>query len=236
VPFESSYDSDFQQGYSQSKPLATVRTRERSQRPERLCFKRITAVDLIRGGPHTAFCPGWRRGVVSHLTKTGSANRKHRVLGSIAYVGACRANHLFVADPRYQAGRRVLMLDNGGNVAPLAPALAYTIEERDSGPRIEWSHEPVSNTIGTSFKPAQRAQHHYQGQAARHHVCDHWLRAFLAERHRSTTDIFEAATDAGFSKDQVRRAKSRIGAVAQRVGFHKDAQWNWALPVSPSAR
>ena len=34
--------------------------------------------------------------LVSHLTKGGSANGKHRVLGSIAYVGACRANHLFV--------------------------------------------------------------------------------------------------------------------------------------------
>ncbi len=59
--------------------------------------------------------------LVSHLTKAGSANRKHRVLGSIAYVGACRANHLFVADPDDPTGRRVLMLDNGGNVAPPAP-------------------------------------------------------------------------------------------------------------------
>ena len=37
--------------------------------------------------------------LVSHLTKAASSNGKHRVLGSIAYVGACRANHLFVADP-----------------------------------------------------------------------------------------------------------------------------------------
>jgi hypothetical protein len=45
------------------------------------------------------------------------ANGKHRVLGSIAYVGACRANHLFVADPDDPTGRRVLMLENGANVA-----------------------------------------------------------------------------------------------------------------------
>jgi RecA-family ATPase len=31
--------------------------------------------------------------LVSHLSKGGSANGKHRVLGSIAYVGACRANY-----------------------------------------------------------------------------------------------------------------------------------------------
>ena len=44
--------------------------------------------------------------LVSHLTKEGSANGKHRVLGSIAYVGACRANFLFVADPEDPTGRR----------------------------------------------------------------------------------------------------------------------------------
>ena len=174
--------------------------------------------------------------LVSHLTKAGSANGKHRVLGSIAYVGACRANHLFVADPDDSTGRRVLMLDSGSNVAPPAPALAYMIEDRDSGPRIEWCHEPVTSAVGSSLKPAQLAQLHHKGQAARHRECDHWLRAFLAESHRSTTEIFKAASDAGFSKDQARRAKSRIGAVARRVGFDKDAQWSWGLPVSRSSR
>jgi hypothetical protein len=37
--------------------------------------------------------------LVSHLTKDGSANGKRRVLGSIGYVGACRANYLFATDP-----------------------------------------------------------------------------------------------------------------------------------------
>ena len=58
--------------------------------------------------------------LVSHLTKSGSSNGKHRVLGSIAYVGACRANFLFVADQTDPTGRRVTMLDNGGNIAPPA--------------------------------------------------------------------------------------------------------------------
>jgi putative DNA primase/helicase len=49
--------------------------------------------------------------LVSHLTKRGSANGKHRVMGSVAYVGAFRANHLFIADPADPTGRRVLMLD-----------------------------------------------------------------------------------------------------------------------------
>ena len=52
----------------------------------------------------------------------------------------------------------------------------------------------------------------------------------------TTADVLEAATDAGFSKDQVRRAKSRIGAIARRVGFDKDAEWSWGLPGSPFSR
>jgi hypothetical protein len=173
--------------------------------------------------------------LVTHLTKAASSNGKHRVLGSIAYVGACRANHLFVADPDDPSGRRVLMVDNGGNIAPPAPVLAYTIENWDSGPRIEWSHEAVATPIGNSIKLAESVQLHRENQATIHRECDRWLRAFLAENHRSTTDLFKAAIDAGFSKNQVRRAKSRIGAVARRVGFDTDAQWSWGLPGSHPA-
>jgi len=100
--------------------------------------------------------------LVSHLTKAGSNNGKHRVLGSIAYIGACRANHLFVADPDDPTGRRVLMVDNGSNIAPPASALAYTIEDRNRGSTIKWCQEPVTTTIGNSLKPAQSPQFHHE--------------------------------------------------------------------------
>jgi putative DNA primase/helicase len=167
--------------------------------------------------------------LVSHLTKAGSTNGKHRVLGSIAYVGACRANHLFVADPHDPTGRRVLMLDNGSNVASPASTLAYTIEDHESGPRIEWSHEPVITAIGGLCKPARLVRLHPEGHAARHRECDRWLRAFLADGPRSTVDIFEAASDSAFSDSQVRRAKRRIGAIAKREGFAAEGRWSWAL-------
>jgi hypothetical protein len=173
---------------------------------------------------------------VSHLTKAGSNNGKHRVLGSIAYVGACRANHLFVADPDDPSSRRVLMVDNGGNIAPPASALAYTIETRNSGPRIEWSHEPVTTAIDKLLEPELPRQLDHGEQLVRHRECDRWLHAFLTDSERSAIDIFKAASEAGFSKNQVRRAKSRVGAVARRAGFDKDAQWSWVLPKNPSDR
>ena len=58
--------------------------------------------------------------LVSHLSKGGGTNGKHRVIGSIAFVGACRANFLFVRDRNDATGQRVLMCDNGGNLAPTA--------------------------------------------------------------------------------------------------------------------
>ena len=56
-------------------------------------------------------------GLVSHATNGGSGNGNPRLLGSIGYVGVCRAKYFFIADPHDPTGRRVLMLDNGGNVA-----------------------------------------------------------------------------------------------------------------------
>jgi hypothetical protein len=74
-------------------------------------------------------------------------------LGSIAYVGACRANHLLVADPNDPTGRRMLMLDNGGNVAAPAPTLAYAIEDRGTGARVEWIDEPAAIIAGQALQP-----------------------------------------------------------------------------------
>ncbi len=93
--------------------------------------------------------------LVSHMTKGRSANVKHRVSGSVAYVGGCRANFLFVPDPRDPACRRVLVLDNGANAAPLAPILADTIEDQGGrGPQVVWSDEPATVTVERALRPA----------------------------------------------------------------------------------
>jgi putative DNA primase/helicase len=171
--------------------------------------------------------------LVSHLTKAGSSNGKHRVLGSIAYVGACRANYLFVADPDDQTGRRVLMVDNGGNVAPAAPPLAYAIENRESGPKIEWSDEPVTSVVAGPFEPARLAANQRDDPAVRHRACDLWLREVLTDGPRSAAAILASAEDEGFTKDQVRRARYRLGVAAVKAGFGAEGEWIWRLDARP---
>jgi hypothetical protein len=50
---------------------------------------------------------GAARVMATLLTKKASASGKRRVLGSIAHVGACRANYLFATDPGDPADTRV---------------------------------------------------------------------------------------------------------------------------------
>ncbi len=136
--------------------------------------------------------------LVSHLTKGGSANGKHRVSGSIAYVGACRVKFLFVPDPRDPACRRVLMLDNGGNVAPLAPTLAYTIDAQSGrGPQVVWSDEPVAITVKEALRPGvempARDDEHELGD------CAEWLRETLAGGRVPAAELRHACQEAGFA-------------------------------------
>ncbi len=107
------------------------------------------------------------------------------------------------------------MLDNGGNLAPRAPTLAYVIDDRGGGPRVEWSDQPVAITVAEALRP--EAGPALGGEPASERLeCDDWLRTFLADGLTSTTEVFKAGHVAGFSKDQVRRAKVRLGAVAAR--------------------
>jgi putative DNA primase/helicase len=171
--------------------------------------------------------------LVSHLTKRASANGKHRVLGSIAYVGACRASHLFVADPDDQTGRRVLMTDNGGNLAQPAPTLAFVIEDRGGIGTVKWSDRPVAMTARDAIR-LEAASSLGGERAGKHLECDAWLCAFLAGGLKPTIDVFKAGSAAGFSKDKIRRAKYRIRAIARREGFGGEGQWSWGLAVPGS--
>ena len=166
--------------------------------------------------------------LVSHLTKRGSANGKHRVLGSIAYVGACRANHLFVADPDDPTGRRVLMLDNGGNVAAAGADLGL----RDRGPWQRCEGRVVRRT-GLRSARGKRCD-----RFQRSSTDGPWMHAsaavaqrFLMDGPKPSSEVFKTAIDAGYTRDQVKDAKHRIGAVAQKHGFQEGTQWTWQLPT-----
>ena len=57
---------------------------------------------------------------------------------------------------------------------------------------------------------------------------DQWVTDFLGAGSQKSNDVFSAADAAGFSKDQAKRAKRRLGVEARRPGG--EGPWYWSLP------
>jgi hypothetical protein len=169
--------------------------------------------------------------LVTHLNKSAGTNGKHRVTGSIAYVGACRANFLFARDRDDPAGRRVFMLANGCNLAGDVPTLAYQIFDRGAGPAVEWEAEPVSLTV----EEALSAEAVDADQREERADCDRWLAQALAAGPLSITDVMEMGRKAGFSQDTLKRAKRRLRIETIREGFGRGSKCHWRLPGSDTS-
>ena len=60
---------------------------------------------------------------------------------------------------------------------------------------------------------------------------------FLAAGAVEATAVQTAAAGVGFSPDQIRRARQRLGIKPRHTGFGASGQWIWDLPptVEPSA-
>ena len=121
--------------------------------------------------------------LITHHSKQGASgtNGKYRVRGSIEYVGVCRANFLFLQDPDDPSGRRRLMLDNGGNLAPgnrHCPSSSATTAPRRSatGCRRPLTWTPTARWPVPS-RPA-RSAHPADWPAAT--SAKQWLRGYLA--------------------------------------------------------
>jgi putative DNA primase/helicase len=166
--------------------------------------------------------------LISHLNKGNASNGKYRVSGSIAYVGACRANFLFAKDPDDPEGRRVLMLPNGCNLAAEPPALAYRVNVGPDGARVEWE----ADAIPMSADDVLRAE--AAGGDARAEQADalSWLRAELAAGPMPVKDVFKSGKEAAFTENAIRKAAAAARVRKRKDGFGPGAPWLWSLPES----
>ncbi len=167
--------------------------------------------------------------LLSHLSKGGSANPQQRVIGSIAYVGACRANFLFVKEREDPTGRRVLMLDNGGNLARPAPTLAYNIDDRGEGPRVEWLDAPLPITAEEALAADQAACQAVVAAPERRDA-EGWLSEVLSDGPVPAKEVEVASRAAGLSRMTLRRAKDRLLVESVKDGYGIEARWLWRIP------
>jgi hypothetical protein len=113
------------------------------------------------------------------------------------------------------------MCDNGNNLAPEIPTPSYVVEDRGHGPVVTWGAEPVPITADEALQAQSRDEDH---QAERRH-CDRWLRETLANGPVLVKEIWRTGKEEGFSRDALKRAKSRIGAKTDRGGYQGKCSW-----------
>ncbi len=159
---------------------------------------------------------------IRHLNKSGGPKALYRGGGSIGIIGAARVGLIAGTDPDDE-DRRILAVTKSNLSAP-ASSLAYRVvdaPEYGCG-RIHWE--------GTT-------NHHADDL-----VADRWddddtrdatqvLAQIIADGPRPVTEIIKEMNNAGFSVDQAKRAKKRLGMRSRKVGAPGEPQhWEW-LPA-----
>ncbi|MGZ9828755.1 AAA family ATPase [Tsukamurella ocularis] len=159
--------------------------------------------------------------LLRHLNKAKGGDPMYRGGGSIGIVGAARAGMLVAADPEDSAVRVLASVKSNLGVAPSSLRYTLTSAEGTDVARVEW--------LGVDERDARTLLAEPDQETAT--GVDEWLREHLAaatDRQMKATDVFRDADANGYSKDQVKRAKRRLGVKAI-----KDASaWWWSLPFA----
>jgi RecA-family ATPase len=170
---------------------------------------------------------------ITHQPKSTGTAAIHRFTGSIAFVAAARSAYLVISDPEDKNRRLLLPVKN--NLAPVGKGLAFRLEQRlvDDPAKgivassVVWETEPVTTTADQALK-AVDDQGAVSGAGSE---AEELLRDMLASGPVAMKDIQAEAREAGLSWATVRRAKDRVGVVAERKshGFGGKGEWLWRL-------
>lgn len=163
--------------------------------------------------------------LLRHLNKAAGGSPMYRGGGSIGIVGAARAAYLVGRDPDDPETRVLACVKS--NLAREPESLTYRLEGPIDGvAHVVWTGASVHSA-------AALLQTDREDTDDRHEI-DAWL-ADLLESGNGTLDakkIVKLARDAGYSTDQAKRAKKRLGVESKKNGM--DGGWNWVLPKEGS--
>jgi KaiC/GvpD/RAD55 family RecA-like ATPase len=166
--------------------------------------------------------------LVRHLNKGTARRAMYRGMGGIGIAAAARVVLLVAHDLEDQSRERRVLAVTKGNLAAHPPSLAYRLE--DSGvlgcAKVRWDG-PTALTADDllAMKPTRSGQ---SGTSD----CDEALGAILMDGEVAANVVYRQMDDAGFSRDQTKRAKKRLGVKTRKVGTPggADQGWVWTLP------
>jgi hypothetical protein len=167
---------------------------------------------------------------VTHYTKgTQGRDPLERVTGSIAFGALAR---LVFGTVRQKvedddSPPRLLLARVKSNIGPDGGGFAYGFQEADNGEgvmanRIVWG-EGVAGTARVLMAEAEAEPEDEEG-----HDTASFLQDLLAAGAVPTKEVFREAEGAGYSRDQMKRAKRKLKAIAKKHGM--GGGWTWQLP------
>src|SRR5690348_4995526 len=168
---------------------------------------------------------------ITHYSK-GTQGREplERVSGSLAFGALARLVFGTVKqkDDDDTAPTKYLLARVKSNIGPDGGGFAYAFEQTDIGggiiaSRTTWGGE-VQGSARALLAEAE-AEPDDSGQDAAS-----FLRDLLASGALPTKEVFREAEGAGYSRDQVKRAKAKIGAIAEKHGM--TGGWSWRLSAT----
>ncbi|GAA4756007.1 AAA family ATPase [Gordonia alkaliphila] len=156
-----------------------------------------------------------------HFGKRDGADSGKLILGSIAWSQVARSVLSVALDP--DSGKLVVT-NTKGNLAPRTRSVEAHIVSTPITIDGEQTEIGVIEWLGETTADARDYLSGEDGQSNRD--VDDWLTEYLKDGRQKANEIFQAADANGFSKDQVKRAKKRVGANAV-----KDGVWWWESPT-----
>jgi DNA polymerase len=178
---------------------------------------------------------------ITHPAKNAGSRSLDHFIGSQAFIAAARIGHLCVEEveenehgKRQPTGRR-LFTNPKNNPHTKMPTIAYRVVSADGGTdrntgavisvsRIAWE-ETINMTADEALAAAAPRKDKDSGGPTV------FLQDMLTNGPVPVKTIEERAEARGFSKDQLDRAKKKMGVVAFREGgVGKEGRWFWALP------
>jgi AAA domain len=159
--------------------------------------------------------------LLRHLNKVSGRDPLYRGGGSIGIVGAARSGLLVAPDPDDPERRVLASVKSNLGAAPDSLTYRLVGEGEFGVARVQWEGA-TAHTARALLAPSDDADD--RGEV------DSWLRDYLeAEGRANAGDVIRDGKLAGFSENQVKKARKRVGAASIRHGFGKGSTVIWAI-------
>lgn len=163
---------------------------------------------------------------VAHLRKAGDVAAIQRVQGASAFGALARSVWTVVRD-KADPERRILACLKL-SVGKPAPALAFTID----GGQILWAGEVEDADPETLLDPKARPRAGRDAMGPKGQAAETFLRDSLAAGPIAVQELMKRAAEAGLKWPTVKKARERLGVLADQTHRGIGSAWQWRMPIA----